>query len=107
MLAVQNRPVTSDCDSDIMGLCLRQQGLDSFAIGQVKACLVDLGVPSDPSIVLAAEVSLTEYTCCCHVSCGMTLLLMLSCTLVCVPVRAWQVLAAELRLVPLSTCSRA
>ena len=40
-----------------MGQCMRAQGLDSFGIGQVKACLVDLGVPKDPSIVLAAEVS--------------------------------------------------
>lgn len=54
---MQGLPITSDCDADIMGQCMRAQGLDSFGIGQVKACLVDLGVPKDPSIVLAAEVS--------------------------------------------------
>lgn len=49
-------PVTSDCDKDVMSLCLRNQGLESFPVGQVKQCLIDLGIPDDPSIVLAAEV---------------------------------------------------
>lgn len=55
-------PVTSDCDADIMQNCMRDQGR-SFSIGQVKTCLVDLGVPSDPSIVLAAEVSRSLAVC--------------------------------------------
>ncbi len=53
---VQGLPVTSDCDADIMAQCMKTQGLDTFAVGQVKACLVNLGVPQDPSILLAAEV---------------------------------------------------
>ena len=53
---VQGLPVTSDCDADIMAQCMKTQGLDTFAVGQVKACLVTLGVPQDPSVLLAAEV---------------------------------------------------
>ena len=50
--------MTSDCDKDVTSLCLANKGLDTFAIGQVKQCLVNLGIPEDPSIQLAAEVTL-------------------------------------------------
>lgn len=53
---LQDLPVTSDCDTDVKSLCLRNKGLDTFAIGQVKQCLVNLGIPEDVSIQLAAEV---------------------------------------------------
>lgn len=56
LLPVQGQPVTSECDKDVVSLCLRDKGLDTFAIGEVKQCLVTLGVPEDPSIQLAAEV---------------------------------------------------
>lgn len=56
VVVVQDQPVTSDCDKDVMSLCLRNKGLDTFPIGQVKQCLVNLGIPEDPSILLAAEV---------------------------------------------------
>ena len=58
LLLLQDLPVTSDCDKDVTSLCLRNKGLDTFAIGQVKQCLVNLGIPEDPSIQLAAEVTL-------------------------------------------------
>lgn len=57
---MQGLPVTSDCDADIMAQCMKTQGLDTFAVGQVKACLVNLGVPQDPSVLLAAEVRSTN-----------------------------------------------
>ena len=59
---LQDQPVTSECDKDIKSLCLRNQGLDTVRIGQVKQCLVNLGVPEDPSIQLAAEVTAVSST---------------------------------------------
>ena len=55
---MQGLPLTDACDGDVTRLCSSSRNLDSFGIGQVKDCLVRLGVPSDPSILLAAEVSL-------------------------------------------------
>lgn len=60
MLYQPGLPVTSDCDADIMAQCMKTQGLDTFAVGQVKACLVNLGVPQDPSVLLAAEAEAAE-----------------------------------------------
>ena len=54
---LQDQPVTSQCDQDVVSLCLRNQGLETLQIGQVKQCLVNLGVPEDPYIQLAAEVT--------------------------------------------------
>lgn len=54
---LQEQPVTSQCDEDVTSLCLHNQGLDTLRIGQVKQCLVNLGVPEDPYIQLAAEVT--------------------------------------------------
>ena len=64
LLVVQDQPLTSDCDKDVMSLCLREKGLNTFPIGQVKKCLVNLGVPQDPSILLAAEVREVLSPCC-------------------------------------------
>lgn len=60
LLYQPDQPVTSECDKDVMSLCLRDKGLDTFPIGQVKQCLVNLGVPEDPSILLAAEAEAAE-----------------------------------------------
>ena len=54
---LQDQPVTSQCEKDVTSLCLRNQGLETLRIGQVKQCLVNLGIPEDPSIQLAAEVT--------------------------------------------------
>lgn len=53
-------PLTDACDGDVSRLCSSSRNLDSFGIGQVKGCLVRLGVPSDPSILLAAEAEAAE-----------------------------------------------
>ena len=53
---MQNLPITSPCDNDVTQLCLKNQGWGTFQVGQVKECLVNLGVPLDPALLLAAEV---------------------------------------------------
>ena len=57
LILLQDQPVTSQCDQDVAALCLHNQGLETLHIGQVKQCLVNLGVPEDPYIQLAAEVT--------------------------------------------------
>lgn len=56
LLCLQNLPITNMCDSDVTQLCLKTQGWDSLRIGQAKQCLVNLGVPLDPALLLAAQV---------------------------------------------------
>ena len=56
MHCVQSLPLTDECDADVIGQCTGNKAVGSFAIGEAKACLVSLGVPQDPSIMLAAEV---------------------------------------------------
>jgi hypothetical protein len=45
-------PVIEVCDSDVMTFCLHNKGLDSFRVGEVKKCLINLGIPAAQSMPL-------------------------------------------------------
>ena len=47
-LDLQKQPVTDSCDGDVTAFCLKGAGLDSYRVGAIRACLVNVAAPPSP-----------------------------------------------------------